>query len=297
MASTCFSLVRGRVLRATALDGCGRPRNAACASIVSEGFVSVGFTANTDEGEEISVKNASGKVCIQDTPCPAFKGYTVEIAFCEVNPGLYAMLTGQESVFNGDGDAVGFRVNSDISACDSGFALELWSNVPGIACSDDPNAQGSFGYLLVPFLQGGVLGDFTLENDAVTFTISGAATKTGGGWGVGPYDVVRDALGDPSPLLTPITSGDHLHVQYSDVAPPVASCDCAPAGVAATGATAGSPGTWTPAESYAPASFADLAGVTASPLTEWTVGQHIVLEDGTHAYWDATTWVVGDAPA
>ena len=161
MASQCFSLVRGRVLRATALDGCGRPSSGACSSIVSEGFISVGFTANTDAGDEISVKNAAGKICIQDTPCPVFKGYTVEVAFCEVNPALYAMLTGQETVFNGAGDAVGFRVNSDISACDSGVALELWSSVPGVKCSEDASAEGSFGYLLVPFLQGGTLGDFT----------------------------------------------------------------------------------------------------------------------------------------
>lgn len=296
MASQCFSLVRGRVLRATALDGCGRPRSGACSSIVSEGFISVGFTANTDEGEEISVKNAAGKVCIQDTPCPVFKGYTVEIAFCEVNPSLYAMLTGQESVFNGAGDAVGFRVNSDISACDSGVALELWSSVPGVKCSEDVSAEGSFGYLLVPFLQGGTLGDFTLENDAVTFTISGAATKTGSAWDVGPYNVVRDDTGTASKLLTPITNGDHLHVQYTDVAPPTPSCDCTSSGTAATGATAGEPGTWTPADSYAPANLAALTGVTATPTAAWTTGEYVVLEDATQAHWDGDSWEAGAAP-
>lgn len=296
MANNCFSLVRGRVLRATRLDGCGRPAAAACSSIVTEGFISAAFTANTDTGTEISVTNASGKVCIRDTPCPTFTGYSVEIVFCEVNPELYAMLTGQDAVFDADGNAVGFQVNSDISACDSGVALELWSAVPSVQCAEeDVAAQGSFGYVLVPFLQGGVLGDFTLENDAVSFTITGAATKTGGGWGVGPYDVVSDGA-NPAPLLNPIASGVHLHVQYTTIAPPEASCDCDSSGAEATGATAGEPGTWTPTGSYAPANLAEATGVTASPATAWTSGQYVVLDDGNHAHWTGTAWAAGDAP-
>jgi len=297
VASKCFSLVRGRVLRATALDGCGRPKAAACSSIVTEGFISVAFTANTDTGEEISVTNASGKVCIRDTPCPTFTGYSVEITFCEVNPDLYAMLSGQGSVFDSTGTGVGFRVNSDISACDSGVALELWSSVPSVVCDpQDASAAGSYGYILVPFLQGGVLGDFTLENDAVSFTITGAATKTGSGWGVGPYDVVSDGSAS-SPLLTPITSGDHLHVQYTTVAPPDPSCDCVSNGVEATGANAGKPGTWTPVDSYAPQNLAETTGVTASPATPWTVGQYMVLGDNSRASWNGTAWVAGEAGA
>lgn len=291
--NNCFSLVRGRVLRATALDGCGRPKAAACSSIVTDGFISVAFTANTDTGTEISVTNASGKVCIRDTPCPIFTGYTVELVFCEVNPQLYAMLSGQESVFDSDGNAVGFRVNSDISACDSGVALELWSAVPGVVCDvADTGAQGSFGYVLVPFLQGGVLGDFTLENDAVSFTITGAATKTGSGWGVGPYNVVSDGAA-AAPLANAITAGDHLHVQYTTIAPPDPSCDCNSSGAKASGATAGTPGTWTPVDTYAPANLADTTGVTASPATAWTPGQYVVLEDGTFAHWTGTAWAAG----
>jgi hypothetical protein len=283
------------VLRATALDGCGRPKNAACSSIVTEGFISVAFTANTDTGTEISVTNAAGKVCIRDTPCPTFTGYTVEITFCEVNPDLYAMLSGQGSVFDSTGTGVGFRVNSDISACDSGVALELWSSVPSVTCDpDDASAAGSYGYILVPFLQGGVLGDFTLENDAVSFTITGAATKTGSGWGVGPYDVVSDGS-TASPLLNPITNGDHLHVQYTTVAPPTASCDCVSLGTKATSATSGKPGTWAPADSYAPANLADATGVTATPNTAWTSGEYVVLGDNSRAHWNGTAWAAGEA--
>lgn len=295
----CFSLVRGSAMRVTALDGCGRPVLGPCSSITSEGFVSVAFTANTDEGEAISVTNAAGKVCIADAACPTFVNYTVEITFCEVNPELLAMITGQNPVFDSVSNlAAGFRMNSDISPCDSGFALELWSKVPAVAC--DPNdlaAQGSYGYLLLPFLQGGVLGDFTIENDAVSFVVSGAGTKTGSGWGRGPYNVVANANGNPGPLRDPILSGDHLHVQVTSVSPPEGSCDCAPNGTLASTAQeiVNQVGTWGPANSYAPSNFTQLSDpdteIVAVPATPWAQGSRVALLDGTYARWNGVGWV------
>lgn len=296
MASQCFSLVRGRVMRATRLDACGRRANAACSSITTKGFISVGFTANTDAGTAISVTNANGDICVSDTPRPVFTGYTVQIAFCEVNPDLYAMLTGQDTVFDAAGNAVGFRVSSD--PADSGVALELWSTVPSVACDPlNPNAVGSYGYVLVPFLQGGQLGDFTLENGAVTFTISGATTKGGSGWGIGPYNVTLDNDGAPTGLLQPIGATDHLHVQYTTVAPPAPGCACTTFGTAAATVTAGAPGAY-PLNAYPPANLvaARTGPFVASPATAWTVGQYIVLGDGTEAYWDGTSWEPGRAP-
>lgn len=297
MATKCFSMVRGRVMRATALDGCGRQRDLECSAIVSEGFVSVAFTANIDEGEEITVTNAAGKVCVRDAPTPTITGYGLTITFCEVNPQLYAMMTGQTVVFDADGDAVGFRVNSDVDASDYAFALELWSNIPVDAC--DAGVVGQWGYLLVPFIKGGVLGDFTLENGAVTFTLQNAQTKKGSAWGTGPYNVVANASGVASPLDSAITSGDHLHVQLTTIEPPEPGCACIASGPKSTGATAGIPGTYTPADSYPPDNFGELTTthtLTASPSTAWTTGQYIELADGTFAHWNGTAWVAGKKP-
>lgn len=67
--------------------------------------------------------------------------------------------------------------------------------------------------------------------------------------------------------------------------------------VAASGATAGSPGAFTPVSSLAPYDLADLDLVTADPATAWTEGQHVLLGNGSTAYWDAAAWVTGIAPA
>lgn len=72
---------------------------------------------------------------------------------------------------------------------------------------------------------------------------------------------------------------------------------------AARGATAGIPGSWTPAGSIPPATPADLQGgrpvtVTASPATPWTTGQFVqtrLAGAPGRATWTGTGWVGGVA--
>jgi hypothetical protein len=66
-------------------------------------------------------------------------------------------------------------------------------------------------------------------------------------------------------------------------------------GAAATGATAGTPGTYTPAGAIAPLSLSALTGVTASPPGAWTTGQYVVTRDGQYAHWSNAAWVNGKA--
>lgn len=401
--SKCFSLVRGRVMRVTRLDGCGAKVLGPDSTVISDGFITVGLSAQTDEGTTISVTNAAGRICILDEPCPTFTGYELAIEFCGVNPDLYRLLTGQPMVTDSQAtpQGVGFRMNSGIDACASGFALEVWSNVPTAACA--PGSGASYGYFLVPFVKGGIISDFTIGNDAVNFSLAGAKSKDGSAWGVGPYNVVLGATGtnevqtvtitgtptggnftltfsgqttaniahnatsgavqtalealsniapgdvvvtggpgpgtpyvvtfggaygktnvpvmtaahtftggttpnvavttttegvgaSPAPLKVAIDDQDHLHMELTSVAPPEAVCGAVALGVPATGATAGIPGIYTPANSYGPANFASIGALVASPASAWTVGQHIVLRDGSKAYWNGSAWTVGVAP-
>ena len=132
----CFSLIRGRAMRVTKLDGCGSPILGPDSVVVSKGFIAVGFEANTEEGEEISIPNANGDICISDIPAPKLTGYELEISLCGVDPNLVNLLTGQPLVYDDQAtpEAVGFRVNTGVDLDASGFALELWSGVPAAAC-------------------------------------------------------------------------------------------------------------------------------------------------------------------
>lgn len=67
-------------------------------------------------------------------------------------------------------------------------------------------------------------------------------------------------------------------------------------GIVATGATAGTPGTYTPVGADLPASIAAMTGnVTASPSSAWTSGQYVLLDDGSQVHWSGTAWVAGAA--
>jgi hypothetical protein len=73
----------------------------------------------------------------------------------------------------------------------------------------------------------------------------------------------------------------------------------APPVIPATGATAGTPGTWTPAGCTPPADVASAAGIVATPSTPWTTGQYVQTQTAGVAgrtSWSGTNWVGGAAP-
>lgn len=222
MATSCFNSVRGRVIRATLLDSCGVPaldEDGNITTLVTDGFVSVAYSNEIDEGDEIVVKKADGTLCINEPGCPIIKWVNIEATFCQVDPDLVAMMTGWPRVADNDADTVGFRVQSTIE-CHGGVALEVWSDVTQGFCEE---GSAQYVYFLAPWVTQGILGDFTIENDAASFVLSGKAIK-GSGWGVGPYDVDLGPGDLPAPLITPIGADDILDIHLTTVAPPVAAC-------------------------------------------------------------------------
>lgn len=224
MATNCFNVVRGKRVRVTRLDACGAyPAPAAAdAMATSSGYISVQYTLEYEDGDEHVQKNANGDLCILDRAEDKFKRVMVTISFCEVDPAIMEIVTGNTIVTTGVvPDNVGMRVSRYLPDAVADFALELWSGVGDAAC-DTGNKE--YGYFLLPFLRNGTLRDFTVENGPTTFEVN-AWTENGNGWGKGPYNVVRDgAAGVPSNLKAALTVNDHLHFQVTTVAPPAAVC-------------------------------------------------------------------------
>ena len=227
-SAICTAYVYGRRIRVTKLDSCGRPVEGDASVVTSSGFISVAYTTNTDSGTEIKVPNAAGETIVRAPAIPKFLGHTVNLSLGNVDPELFHLMTGQEVYRDYDDKIVGFTTDEDIVASDTAFALELWMGVVDGDVCDDPNAQGAYGYVLLPFVQGGVPGDFTVENDAVKFTIQDAATKRGTRWGTGPYDIMLDDGGLPAPLPTALASSKHMLLIEVAVAPPAAQCGARP---------------------------------------------------------------------
>lgn len=297
MARKTFSLIGGRVARLTRLDGCGAPDYGDRSRIVFKGFVSIAATAEIDEGEAVEVRNANGDLCAERKAKPKHKGYTVEITFCGAHPDAVNFTTASPLVLNGIGDVAGFDVDMEVDGSQSGFATEVWAEEgEGDGCS--PSGDIGFGYVLLPFLQGGVVGDFTIENDAINFVVSNATSKKGHSWGTGPYLIDVNEEDEPVTLAA-LSPSIALRVVEVHLTPPDESEGAIPLddpdAAAATGATAGTPGSFTPSGAYRPETVDDMTGVDASPDTAWTTGQGVMLQNGTFAHWDGDSWVAGKA--
>ena len=218
-AQKTTKLLRGKVMRATRLSATGAPLIGDSNAVSTEGFITVAYTTNTEEGEAINITNANGKSCITEAATPTFNGYAVEATFCNVDFALFNILTGQAVVVDpATQKIVGITESTDVRLDAVAFGLEVWT---GASPSGDysTGSQGEYGYILTPYLGGGVIGDITIENAAITFTVTGMSTRNGNSWGAGPYGVELTD-GKPALLSTPMKTNDHRRIQTVEVAPP-----------------------------------------------------------------------------
>lgn len=294
MTSKKFPVIGGHTMRVTIEDACGVPDWGDETQLVTDGFVSVAPTANYEDGTEKSITNARGRKCVRRPAESEFVDLTLAITFCDVDPALYTAVTGAPRVVDAEtGDIIGFDLDTSVRSSDVHYGLEVWSDGYDVLDCDDSD-EVPYGYFLWPGVNGGRVGDYTLEDAAVTFSITDAHTFGGAGWAAGPYEVTRDENGDPSVLLDALTKNKHQRVFRTTVAPPEVTDGLVPlddpTDPAATTATAGSPGTF---NGVRPANLAGMSGITASPSTDWTTGQHVILGDGSFANWNATAWVAG----
>lgn len=227
MATHAFIPVLGKRIRVTRLDNCGNPPEGAEEEslLATDGFINVALSAEVEDGTEILVRNAAGNICVNERLSNSFKRFNVSIEFCGVNPSLLAMVTNAETYLDYAQDVAGFTIPE--GAIEKDFALELWTGLSGEACA--PGTEEASGYLLLPFVRGGTLGDLTIDGEnAVTFTLEGAYTKGGNAWGVGPYDVLMNEDNAGAPLPTPLDPLDHLLLVDTALAPPPSAVDPQP---------------------------------------------------------------------
>lgn len=226
MATKSFVPLLGKRLRLTKLDACGTlPASATPNAImVSNGFITLSLSAETEDGSEIVTKKADGTMCVNEKSSDSFKRFTMEIEFCGVNPAMLAMVSNAKPYEDYAGDIAGLTIGE--GPIEAYFGLELWTGMAGGACI--PGAETAGGYVLLPFMGGGMLGDIEINGeDPVNFSVAGAYSKGGNQWGVGPYEVLGDG-GVASPLPTPLDPFDHLLLVDTSIAPPPEASDPQP---------------------------------------------------------------------
>lgn len=227
MVAQCHSVVRAPAARVTRLGPCGEILATGCDYAVTSSFVDITLTRVMQERQDALQLNANGDICVDKPKPPALRWYEVVITFCNVDPELFNIVSAEPLILNDAlvPEAVGWCTLPD-SASASNFALEFWTGTGDDDCDD---GEVVYGYGLLPRLAQGMIGDVTIANGAINFTVS-AITRPGNQWGVGPYNVIINESGPneglPAPLLLPVDTQAHKCFQWTTLAPPDPACGC-----------------------------------------------------------------------
>lgn len=197
MAQDYASSINGVVVRATRLNPDGTVKTGENNSYVMKSFISLSFTPEYEDGEELTQKDASGAVCATFRSPDTLKRVNLELAICEPDPEFTELISGGTLLTDTDGtNTVGWAAPEiGVDALPDGVALEVWSNAiqGGKRASTNPYWRWVF-----PFATMRQSGDRVIEN--------GLLANTFEGWAVGNAQFGRgpggDGAGSPWPHIS-----------------------------------------------------------------------------------------------
>lgn len=227
MPSVCHSVVRASTARVTRLGPCGELSDTGCDFAVTNSIVDITLTKVYQERQDALQLNANGDICVDKPKFPILRWYEAAITFCGVDPELFNIVSGEPLVMNDATipEAIGWCTLPD-SASAANFALEFWTGTDDDECEDD---EPDFGYGVLFRVTQGTIGDVTLNNGVINFTVTGI-TRPGNQWGTGPYNVIVNETGPnagfPGPMLVAANPAAHKCFFWTKLPPPDAACGC-----------------------------------------------------------------------
>lgn len=170
--------VQGVAIRVTRLDASGNLLTQPGDSYTTSAFLRVSFTPEYEEGDEITEKSADGTVCVSYKAPDTLKRITMELAICEPDPELTALLSGGlllrknfGTLGTPDRKSVGWSapaVGDDPAG--NGVAIECWS----FAVKDGKRASTlPYFYWVFPYVKLRQSGDRVIENGLLANTFEG----------------------------------------------------------------------------------------------------------------------------
>jgi hypothetical protein len=227
MPSVCHSVVRAPAARVTRLGPCGELSETGCDFATTSSFVDITLTKVLQDRQDALQLNANGDICVDKPKAPILRWYEVTITFCNVDPELFNIVSAEPLVLNDAAtpEAIGWCTLPD-SPSASNFALEFWTGTDDDDCDDD---DVTYGYGLLPRIVQGMIGDVTITNGNINFTVTGI-TRGANQWGTGPYNVIINEsgpnIGLPGPLLTAVNVNSHKCFFWTLLPPPEGVCGC-----------------------------------------------------------------------
>ena len=170
--------IQGVSIRVTRLDAAGNLMTGSADSYTTSAFMRVSFTPEYEEGDEITEKGANGVVCVTYKAPDTLKRITMELAICEPDPELTALISGGlllrknlNTAADPDHKSIGWAapgVGDDPAG--NGVALEVWSH----AVKDGKKASVlPYFHWVFPFVKMRQSGDRVIENGLMANTFEG----------------------------------------------------------------------------------------------------------------------------
>jgi len=180
MATQDFAAsVQGVAIRVTRLDAAGNLLNGPGDSYTTSAFMRVSFTPEYEEGDEIVEKSADGTVCVSYKAPDTMKRITMELAICEPDTELTALISGGlllrknfGTFASPDDKSIGWAAPSvgDDPTGGNGVALECWS----FAVKDGRRAATlPYFHWVFPYARLRQSGDRVIENGMLATTFEG----------------------------------------------------------------------------------------------------------------------------
>lgn len=172
-ATDFASSVQGLRLRITPLEEDGT-KVASGHVLVTEGFMSISFSPEYEDGDEIAEKAANGRVCVSWKAPDSLKRITTSLTICSPDPEVTAVLSGGDLLWDASDNLIGYKAPEVNGLLGSPVCLEVWSyaNSNGKAAAGLPYWRWVFPYQILRFD-----GDREFSNGMLANEFTG--------WGIG----------------------------------------------------------------------------------------------------------------
>lgn len=198
---------------------------------VSRCIATVEITHEYIDSTDLTPINMDGKACWVYETLPQLKWERYKITVNALDIRLWSLMTGAPLYLNEAAptpEVVGWDTTRDMIDAAS-FGIELWVRQANEPCAP---GQTPYGYWVSPWIVGGKLGDISVGNAVISFVVEEARSGIPSPWGVGPYNVERNAVsGVPRPMLTPMdvaVEGQETIARrlITTLAPPIPTLGC-----------------------------------------------------------------------
>lgn len=172
--------VQGAAIRVTRLDAAGTLLNGSLDSYTTSAFIRMSFTPEYEDGEEITEKAADGTVCVSYKAPDRLKRVTMELAICEPDPELTALLAGGVLLSKNYSTATATAVTEATSTASTTEVTLTMTSGHGIVASTNVTVSG-----LTPSSLNGIKYVTETSSTTIKYAYSGVALTAGDIGGTG----------------------------------------------------------------------------------------------------------------